>query len=208
MVADELTLFYAPATRAIRVLWLLEELAQPYRLEVVNIWKGEQNAPAFRAVNPAGKLPAIRHGSVAMGESAAICCYLADRFPGAGLAPAVDAPERGRYLQWLFFAGGNVEPAIMTHARKWEVSAFQAAWGDYAGVVENIAGAVGKDRYVLGRQFSAADIVLGSIVHYALKFDLLPKRPELTGYVDLLETRPALQRAVRIEREQEARFKR
>lgn len=207
-MTDDLTLYYAPATRAIRVLWMLEEVGQSYRLEMVDIWKGEQKTPAYRAINPAGKVPALRHGTCAMAESAAICAYLADRFPAAGLAPAIDTPERGRYLQWMFYAGGSVEPAIMSHVKKWDVPAFHAAWGDYDSMVDVIADALGRGPYVMGERFCAADVILGSIVHYAVKFDMLPRRPELTGYVDRLETRPALRRAVRIEREHVKRMKR
>ncbi len=206
-MARPLTLYYSPFTRAFRGLWMLEELDEPYALRLIDIRRGDQKSPEYLAINPAGKVPALRDGDCVVSESAAICAYLADRYPAARLAPAPDSPERAAYLTWLFYAAGNVEPAVMTHLNKWDVNAFQASRGAYDTVVDNLAGAVRRGPYLLGEQFTAADVMLGSMVHFCVANKLFPARSEFTTYVERLESRPALQRTLKIEAEYAARVK-
>ncbi|WP_178133481.1 glutathione S-transferase family protein [Vineibacter terrae] len=206
-MARPLTLYYSPFTRASRGLWMLEELDEPYALRLIDTHKGEQRNPAYLAINPTGKVPTLRDGEHIIRDSAAICAYLADRFPGAGLAPATDAPERASYLTWLFYAASNVEPAVMVQTNKWPVPSVQTSWGSYETVIETLAGAVRGGPYLLGKQFTAADVVLGSMVRFCLANKLLPARPELGAYVARLEARPALQRTMKIEAEYAARLK-
>lgn len=206
-MARPLTLYYAPFSRASRGLWMLEELDEPYALRLIDIRKGDQKRPEYLAINPAGKVPALRDGDRTVAESAAICAYLADRFPDAKLAPALDAPERAAYLTWLFYAASNIEPAVMARANKWDVSAFQASWGSYETVIDNLAGALSRGPYLLGPQFTAADVILGSMVRFGVNAALLPTRPEFTAYIAHLEARPALQRALKIEAEYVAQLR-
>lgn len=196
-----LTLYYAPRSRAFRGLWMLEELGEPYDIRLVDIDRGEQKSAAYLAINPAGKVPALRDGDTMVTESAAICTYLADRYPAAELAPAVNAPDRGAYLNWMFYAVGCMEPAVLAQAREWDVPARQAAWGDYRTMLDVVARGLSRGPYLLGDRFSAADVMVGSNLHFCLQFDLMPKRPEFVTYVERLEDRPAFQRANAIEAE-------
>ncbi len=175
---------------------MLEELAIPYQIDYLDLGKGEQKAPGFLAINPSGKVPTLLDGDVVISESGAICAYLADRYPAAHLAPHLDSPARGAYLKWLFYAAGCMEPALTDHALKRAAPPAQAAWGDYDAMVAIVAGAVGRDRYLLGDWFTAADVMVGSIVRFGLALKLLPPREEFAGYVERLAQRPAFQRAL------------
>lgn len=135
-------LYWAPNTRSVSALWMLEELGVPYQRELVDIRAGAQNAPAFRAINPMGKVPVVADGQTIVSEQSAICAWLADRFPEKKLAPAIDDPMRGDYLRWLFFAGNCIEPAYMQKASGWSTTKSQAGWGDYKLVVDVLDGAL------------------------------------------------------------------
>jgi glutathione S-transferase len=192
-----LTLYHAAPSRSSTVLWMLEELGQPFELVVLDMKKGEQREPAYLAVNPMGKVPAVKHGDTVITESAAICTYLADEFPAAKLAPAIGDPARGTYLRWMFFHGSAFEPAVIDHALKREPGSRQMLpYGDYDTTMNVLAGALAKGPYLLGDTFSAADVQMGSNLRWTMKFGIVPQRPEFVRYVDLLSKRPALMRAM------------
>ncbi len=147
MADRELVFYMAPNSRAGIVHWMLEELGVPYRTEVLNLKKAEHKAPGYLAINPMGKVPAIKHGDTVVTEAAAICCYLADAFPQAGLAPALDDPQRGTYLRWMFFAPSCIEPAMGDKAfQRPPAPASTVGYGDFDTVMEAAAGAVAERR--------------------------------------------------------------
>ena len=190
--------YHAPNTRSAAIRWLFEELGNPpHELKVLNFKKAEHKSPAYLAINPMGKVPAIVHGKTVITEAAAIAMYLADLFPEKGLAPKIGDPERGTYLRWSVFHQAAVEPAICDRALKREQGPTgMLPYGTYDETIEALAGALAKGPYILGETFSAADIVVGSGVRWMLMFKLLPERPEFTGYAARLAERPALQRAI------------
>jgi glutathione S-transferase len=197
----KLTLYHAAPSRSSTVLWMLEELGQPFELVVLDLKKGEQRQPAYLAVNPMGKVPAVKHvtasGDAVITESAAICTYLADEFPAAKLAPAIGDPLRGPYLRWMFFHGSAFEPAVIDHALKREPGNPQMLpYGDYETTLNVLAGALAKGPYLLGERFSAADVQMGSNLRWTMQFGIVPQRPEFVRYVELLAKRPALIRAL------------
>jgi glutathione S-transferase len=199
----DLTLYHAAPSRSSIARWMLEELGEPYDLHVLSLAKGEQQAPDYLAVNPMGKVPALKHGDAVITEAAAICTYLADEFPQAQLNVPVGDPRRGTYLRWLFFAPSCIEPAITDRAfpRKEEPRRGMLGYGDFDTVMAVVAGAVEPGPYLMGEQFTAADVVLGSTLRWGMMFGLLPKRPEFVAYVGRLEQRPALKRAVALDQE-------
>ena len=194
----KLTLYHAAPSRSSIVRWMLEEVGEPYDLHVVNLAKGEQHQPEHIAVNPMGKVPALRHGDAVVTEAAAICTYLADEFPQARLNVPVGDPRRGPYLKWLFFGPSCIEPAMTDRAfpRQEQPRRGMLGYGDFDTVMEVVAKAVEPGPYLLGEQFTAADVIVGSTLRWGLMFGLLPTRPEFIAYVGRLEQRPALQRAV------------
>ena len=194
----KLTLYHAAPSRSSIVRWMLEEVGEPYDLHVVNLAKGEQHQPEHIAVNPMGKVPALRHGDAVVTEAAAICTYLADEFPQARLNVPVGDPRRGSYLKWLFFGPSCIEPAMTDRAfpRQEQPRRGMLGYGDFDTVVEVVAKAVEPGPYLLGEQFTAADVIVGSTLRWGLMFGLLPTRPEFIAYVGRLEQRPALQRSV------------
>ena len=194
----ELTLYHAAPSRSSIVRWMLEEVGEPYDVHLLSLSKGENRAPAYLAVNPMGKVPALKHGDVVITEAAAICTYLADAFPSAGLSIPIADPHRGVYLKWLFFSPSCIEPAMVDRAfpRKEEARRGMLGYGDFDTAMEVAAKAVAKGPYLMGEQFTAADVVVGSTLRWGTMFKLIPERPEFTGYVGRLAQRPALQRAV------------
>jgi glutathione S-transferase len=196
-----LTLYHAAPSRSSTVLWMLEELGQPFDLVVLDLKKGEQREAAYLAVNPMGKVPAVTHssslGDIVITESAAICTYLADEFPAAKLAPAIGDPARGTYLRWMFFHGSAFEPAVIDNALKREPGKpMMMPYGDYETTLNVLAGALAKGPYLLGDRFSAADVQMGSNLRWTMQFGIVPQRPEFVRYVELLKQRPALIRAL------------
>jgi glutathione S-transferase len=198
-----LTLYHAAPSRSSIARWMLEELGEPYDLHVLRLANGEQRAPDYLAVNPMGKVPTLKHGDTVITEAAAICTYLADEFPQAQLNVPVGNPCRGIYLKWLFFAPSCIEPAITDRAfpRKEEPRRSTLGYGDFDTVMAVVAAAVEPGPYLMGEQFTAADVVLGSTLRWGMMFGLLPKRPEFVAYVGRLEQRPALKRAVALDQE-------
>lgn len=193
----ELTLYHAVPSRSMVTRWMLEELGEPYDVHLINLAAGEQNTPAYRGVNPMGKVPALKHRDTVITESAAIATYLADEFPRARLNVPIGDPRRGVYLKWLFYGPSCIEPAITdrSYPRVEEPRRGTLGYGDFDTVVEVVARAVESGPYLLGEHFTAADVIIGSGLRWGMMFDLLPKRPEFVSYVGRLEQRPALQRA-------------
>jgi glutathione S-transferase len=193
----KLTLYHAAPSRSATTRWMLEEVGEPYDIHLLSLQKGEQSAPEYLAINPMGKVPALRHGDTVITEVAAICAYLADEFPARKLNVPVGTPRRGVYLKWLFFGPSCVEPAVTDHAfpRKEQARRGMLGYGDYDTVVDVLANAVAKGPYLMGDQFTAADVVIGAGVRWGMQFKLLPARPEFLAYAERLGKRPALQRA-------------
>lgn len=191
----KLTLYGHPHSRASVVHYMLEELGEPYDYTLLDLQKGEQKDAAYLAVNPMGKVPALKDGDAIVTEVAAICCYLADSYPKNGLAPAVGDPSRGPYLKWLFFGPSVLEPAMMEKMFGWQVPRRGATgWNDLESVLDIISAAVAKGPYILGKKFTAADVVIGSGLAWGMMFKGIPERPEFTAYTARIAERPAAKR--------------
>lgn len=197
MTERPITLFHAPQTRSSGVLALLEELGAPYTLEVLNRGKGENASAAFRAVNPLGKVPALRDGSAIVTEQVAIFLHLADLFPAAGLAPAVSDQMRGPYLRWMVFYAAAFEPAVVDKARGHEPGMrAMSPYGSFDEVVDTVAGALQPGPYLLGSTFTAADILWSVALGWTMQFKIIPPRPEFVAYVERIAARPAMRAAM------------
>jgi glutathione S-transferase len=200
-MADELILYTNPMSRGRMVRWMLEEICVPYATEVLE-YGTTMKAPAYLAINPMGKVPALRHGDMVVTEVAAICAYLADAFPQAGLAPAPTSPLRGAYYRWLFYAAGPVEAAVTNKALGFVVPegrSRMAGYGSFADVMNTLEAAVSGRTYLVGDAFSAADVYLGSQIGFGLMFGSMEKRPAFEAYFAGLRQRPALIRANQID---------
>ena len=195
MSTPELTLHHAPNSRSSGTLILLEELGAPYRLNVLNLKAGEQRAPAYLAINPMGKVPAITHGDALVTEQVAVYIYLADLFPQAGLAPALGDPLRGPYLRWLAFYGSSYEPALVDRAQKHTPPPAMAPYGDYDTVIKTLFDQLDRGEYLLGARYTAADVLWGSALGWTVKFGLVPETPRVQAYLERFSARPAVQRA-------------
>ncbi len=189
-------LYWSPRSRSFSGLWLMEETGQPYERVLTDISTGAQKTPEFLAVNPMGKVPALKDGEVSIAEASAICAYVADRYPEAKLAPPIGDPRRGKYLQWLFFSPGCIEPAMIQIFTKIDVPTSTAAWGSAMQVFDVLDAALEKGPFLLGDTFSAADIMIGSGLNFATRlFKMVPARPSFDRYIDACSARPAFQRA-------------
>ena len=189
-------LYWSPRTRSFSALWLMEETEQPYERVLIDLSAGAQKGPEYLAINPMGKVPALQDGDAALAESAAICAYVAERFPEAGLAPPLGDPLRAKYLYWLFFAPGCIEPAMVQVATKLEMNSTAAGWGEAQRVFDVLDKALEKGPWLLGERFSAADIIVGSGLNFAVKlFRMIPSRPSFDRYIAACSARPAFQRA-------------
>jgi glutathione S-transferase len=190
------TLYHAPQSRSGAARFLLEELDVPYDLHVLDLKKNEQRAPAYLAVNPMGKVPALRHGDVLVTEQAAVLMYLADLYPQAGLAPAPDSPLRGPYLRWMTFYGSCFEPAVIDRAMQREPAPpSMCPYGDYDTMLATFTSQLDAGPWLLGERFSAADVLWASTLGWTTAFELVPKLPEITAYMDRVNARPAARRA-------------
>ncbi|WP_373989809.1 glutathione S-transferase family protein [Duganella sp. BuS-21] len=189
---QQLTLYYCPHSRATGVLTLLEELHAPYELHVLNMKKGETRASEYLAINPMGKVPAIRHGDAVVTEQVAIYLYLADLFPEAKLAPALGDPLRGPYLRWMAFYGSCFEPAIVDQWMKNKPADKTAChYGDFDTMFSTLVEQLSKGPYLLGEQFSALDVLWGTAFGWMLMFGIIPKLPIIEQYVERFNSRPA-----------------
>ena len=193
---NRLTFFHSPNTRSTGTLILLEELGADYELHVLNMKAGEQREPAYVAINPMGKVPAIRHGEALVTEQPAVFLYLADLFSTAGLAPAIGDPLRGAYLRWMVFYGSCFEPAVVDRAMKREPAApATSPYGNFDTMLGTLTGELAKGPYLLGETFSAADVLWGTALTWTTMFKLVPELPVLKAYMDRVNARPAVARA-------------
>jgi len=194
---EELVFHTNPMSRGRIVRWMLEEVGCAYRTESVTFGAPMKSAD-YLAVNPMGKVPALQHGAVVVTEAAAICAYLADAFPRAGLAPAPDSRLRGPYYRWLFFAAGPVEAAVTNRAFGFQVPEGRegmAGYGRFEDVLAVLEGALSEGEHLLGAPFSAADVYLGSQIGWGMQFGTLEKRPAFERYWARISARPAARRA-------------
>ena len=192
---NPVTLFYAPQTRATGMRVLLEELGAPYDLHVLNMKAGEQRQPAYLAVNPLGKVPAIRYGDALVTEQVAITIYLADLFPQAGLAPALDDPLRGPYLRWIAYYGSSFEPAVVDRFMQREPGPIaMSPYADYDTMLGALEAQLATGPYLLGDRFTAADVLWGIALNWTLNFGLVPKTDVFVRYAERIAARPAFRR--------------
>ena len=196
-MADELVFYHNPMSRGRIVHWMLEEVGVPYQTKVLSFEKREHKSPDYLAINPMGKVPAIVHNGIVVTEAAAICAYLADAFPKAGLAPALGDPARGTYYRWMFFAAGCIEPALVDKmlARPPVEREITIGYGNYESTVAAIEKALAPGPWILGERFSAADVYVGSEIGWGLYTKSLDPRPALQKYFERCTQRPAHQRA-------------
>jgi glutathione S-transferase len=193
---SKIAFYHAPNSRSGGTLALLEELGVDYDLHLVNLKSGEQRLPPYRHINPMGKVPAIRHLDMLITEQPAVFLYLADLFPEKGLAPAVDDPLRGPYLRWLVYYGSSFEPAVVDRSAKREpVPPSTSPYGTWDDVYNTVTAQLEKGPYLLGERFTAADVLWGGALHWMTIFKLMPETPAMRAYIDLVVTRPAMQRA-------------
>ncbi len=199
-MSDELVLYTNPMSRGRIVRWMLEEIGQPYQTQILGY--EDMKGPAYLAVNPMGKVPAISHGGTVVTESAAICAYLADAFPDSGLAPPPGDRQRGPYFRWLFFAAGPLEAAATNKALGFELPAGRekmAGYGTYADVMKALEGAITGREYLAGDRFTAADLYVGAHLSWGMMFGTIEKRPAFETYWERLAARPAHRRAEEID---------
>ena len=189
-------IFWAPQSRAARAVWMLEELGRQYEMEQVDIRaEDRRDSIEFRRASPMGKVPALIDGDVAMAESAAICLYLADRYSRGLLAPELTDPLRGRFLFWLMYTPAVIEPAMSEKFNKVPPNRQRSGWGDFDLMIETWERGLGTDDWILGTDFSAADVMLGSSAIFLSLFDMLPASPVLEAYAARCRSRPAYQRS-------------
>jgi len=197
-MTDTIAFYHNPQSRGRIAHWMLEEVNAPYEIKVVDFDKKEHKSADFLAINPMGKIPAIVHRGTVVTESAAICAYLADAFPAAGLAPALDDPKRGTYLRWLFFGAGCVEPAIIDQLFSRPPPSRPAAlgYGNFADTLNTLEQALSTGPYILGERFSAADVYMGSAIGWGFMMKAIDPRPAFAAYLTRVTQRPAHQRAM------------
>ncbi|MGH6681120.1 MAG: glutathione S-transferase family protein [Bradyrhizobium sp.] len=192
-------LYWSPRSRAFTALWLMEETGKPYERVLTDISSGAQKRPEYLAINPMGKVPALRDGEAVLAEAAAICAYVAERYPETELAPRLGDPLRARYLYWLFFAPGCIEPAMVQIATRIEMNPVAAGWGDAERVFDVLDAALAKGPWILGENFSAADVAIGSALNFSVRlFKMVPSRPSFDAYLARCVARPAFQRAEKL----------
>jgi glutathione S-transferase len=197
-----LVLYTNPMSRGRIARWMLEEIGQPYEtvlLDYASTMKGTE----YLAINPMGKVPALKDGDAVITECAAIITYLADRFPQAGLAPDPQSPARAIYLRWMFFAAGPVEAALNVAGLGVTVPPEKqgmVGWGSYEAVIDRLDELVqGAQPYLLGEEFSALDVYVGSQIGFGVQFGSMPKRPSFEAYLGTIMSRPAAIRAREID---------
>jgi glutathione S-transferase len=199
-MADTLTFYTNPMSRGRIIRWMLEEVGQPYETVILD-YASTMKGPEYLAINPMGKVPAIRHGDAVVTESAAICAYLADVFPQAKLGPA-NNQERARYYRWMFFAAGPIEAAANAKAMGWTASEDKErmlGFGSMNHVLNALEFALKDTQYIAGDRFTAADVYFGSHIMWGTQFGTLEKRPAFEPYMARLHNRPAAVRAREID---------
>jgi glutathione S-transferase len=190
-----IALYHSPNTRSSGVLLLLEELGAPYELRVLNMKAGEQRQAEYLAINPMGKVPAIKHGDQLVTEQVAIFLYLADLFPEAALAPLIGDPLRGPYLRWMVFYAACFEPAVIDRAQKREPAPpAMSAYGDFDTMLKTLTDQLAGGPYILGERMTAADVLWGTALTWTTMFQLIPASPVIQGYIGRMGARPAVAR--------------
>ena len=201
-MAEEHVFYSNPMSRWRISSWMMEEVGAPYSTEWLT-FEGSMKSPDYLAINPMGKVPAIRHGKTIVTEGAAICAYMADAFPEAGLAPPTN--QRGDYYRWLFFAAGPLEMAVSIKAFGLQVPKERErsiGCGSYESVMDTLTHAVTRHPYIAGDSFTAADVYVGSHISWGLQFGSLEARPEFKAYWERLKDRPAYLKATAIDDEE------
>jgi glutathione S-transferase len=194
------TLYHSPNTRSTGVLNLLEELHADFSLHVLDMKAGEQRQPAYLAINPMGKVPALRHGEAVVTELVAIFIYLADLYPEAGLAPPIGDPLRGPYLRWIAFYGSSFEPAVIDRSMKRDPGPQAASpYGNFDTMLNTLLAQVeltqtARGPFLLGKQFTAADVLWGVSLGWMTQFQLVPATPAVKAYVERIAARPSFAR--------------
>lgn len=200
MHTSPVTFFHAPHSRSSITRAMLEELGVPFDLVTLDLQRNEQRSDEYLAINPMGKVPAIRHEGVLITEQPAILMYLADLYPDKHLAPPIDDPLRGTYLRWMVFYGSCFESAIMDLSQKREpMPAIACAYGDYDSVMRVIAAQLKRGPWLLGDRFTAADVLWGGALNYGMMFKLVPEWPVFRDYVERVQSRPAIRRAFELD---------
>lgn len=190
-----ITLYHSPASRAFTAYWMLEELGVPFSVKTVDIRKGEQKAPAYLKLNPAGKVPTLTDGEVVVSENPAIAIYLADRYGYGTLAPRIDEPDRGPYLKWMVFSTAVIDPVASLHEQKIDLPGYHFSFGAFDDMVGVLTGVLKDRQYLLGDRFSGADVMLGGTLSSLLYLGILPEEPALLDYNARLTSRAAYHRA-------------
>ncbi len=195
-----LTFYTNPMSRGRIIRWMLEELGEPYETVILDYGETGMKSPDYLAVNPMGKVPALRHGEVVVTEAAAICAYLADAYPEKGLAPPHGDPRRAPYYRWMFFAAGPVEAAVTNKSLGFESDKKQMlGYGDYDDTMAALEKAISTAPYICGDTFTAADVYVGAQIGWGLMFKSMPALPAFVEYAGRLQARDAYQRATAID---------
>ncbi|NUP10624.1 MAG: glutathione S-transferase family protein [Polyangiaceae bacterium] len=197
-MTERITFYTNPQSRGRIVHWMLEEAGAPYDVRVLRFDRGDHKKPEYLAVNPMGKVPAIVDRGVVISEAAAICAYLADAFPQAKLAPAVDDPARGAYYRWLFFGASCIEYAVLDHSMKRPMPERPGVigYGSYENVLDTLDHALAKGPWLLGDQFTAADVYVGSQIGWGMMMKSIEPRPTFQAYAGRFSERAAFKRSV------------
>lgn len=195
---SELVLFHIPRSRSITILWLLEELGRPYRIHPLDIGRNEQRGADYLRINPSGKVPAVLDGRQVLTERGAIAVHLADRYAMGHLAPAIDDPRRPDYLRWMFYAIGVMEPLMALALLKADLNAPPGAlaWGEWDTMIGILAEAVSSGPWLLGDQFTAADVMVASFLGWGMAVGILAKDGPLAGYAGRATQRPSWARTL------------
>jgi glutathione S-transferase len=189
-------LYWSANTRAFRAAWLLEESGLPYERVRIDIRdSGAKNDPAFRAVSPLGKVPAIHDGDARLSDSGAICIYIADQYPQTRLGPAVGSPDRARFLQWVTYTNSVIEPSMAEKFAKLEPRPASYGWGSFDLMIATLQSELSGKPWILGERFSAADVLLGTSADWLIRFGLHAGSDAIAAYADRCKARPAWQRA-------------
>lgn len=192
-------LFWCPQTRSQRAIWLLEESGLEYERVLIDIRNPEKpRDPDFATASPMGKVPALADGASMLADSAAICMYIADKYPQTNLAPAADHPDRASYLWWMVFTPGVLEPAMAEKFAGATPNRQQSGWGDFDLMIETFEKGLGDREWIVGDKFSAADLMCGGSAAFLKQFDMLPSSKTLESYAERCTSRPAYQKSQEI----------
>lgn len=200
-MSQKLVFYTNPRSRGRIVRWVLEELGIEYETKVIE-YGAQMKSPEYLAINPMGKVPAIQHGEVVVTESAAICTYLAEAFPEAGLAPLPE--EKGNYYRWMFFAAGPLEQATALKGLNVNIPAEKQGmlgFGNFEITLNALSKALLDNPYIAGNRFTAADVYVGLSIGWGMQFGMIEKRPEFVAYWERISQRPAYLRAQKLDDE-------